>query len=134
MFTAKVNVEKNFYLSLSTASLLDAKLGCESYGMELVAPENSEEDVRMRRLLKHIEGIPSEVLIGLSSKGNEDVYYSVTNGKLAAFDMTWAHEKKSQGECVFMEKGADGDYFYNVADCCTSSYEYICRKTVVHHD
>lgn len=123
-------------MSKTADSLLKAKMTCESFGMELIAPETEAEDARMRKFLKELEGnLPNGILLGLSSKGNDESYYSVTSGKVVSFDMSWSTDDGRHGnsECVYLDKDQfEGEYSYNVAHCYESSYKYICRKTVVN--
>lgn len=114
---------------------MNAKLTCQNFGMELLAPESEEEDADMRKALKASDNPTTEIIIGITAKGNDDSYYSINSGRLLTFDFSWRDSEISPYsgyECLKLYKDYfEGDYFYNIAKCYDSEYRFICQKTFV---
>lgn len=118
-------------------TFLNAKLTCQNFGMELLAPESEAEDNVMRKTLSEfsseLQEFPTALFLGLSSIGNNDAYYTINSGKVLEFDLAWASnvDPDQSYECLFLEQNYnERDYSYKAAHCFSSQFRFICQDSL----
>lgn len=84
-FSESRSVEKSLYMSLHQMDWLSAQLTCKNLGMQLLTPENEEDDKALRKVLNSFESVH----IGASSMGTDGVWYAIGTGKVFDYDFDW---------------------------------------------
>lgn len=105
-------------------SFFEAKLMCQSLGMELFTPDPMLDDFAMKESLAGIEA--SSFITGLTSMGTPDSWYSVKDGQVLN-DITVVTDDEEINECSALVKDSEGElYFKDVS--CTEINNFICQK------
>lgn len=132
-------VEKSLFLGKDNVGIIKAKLICKNFGMRLLEPETEAEEAVMKNALKNEKEreIPQRFFIGLSSKGSDDAYYSISSGKVLSFDLKDEFDNPSADktkECLtlYQHSSDPADYIYSVIDCRVTG-KFICEKSAAEN-
>lgn len=108
-------------------SLFEAKLVCESYGMQLYAPEDGTSQLEMANDFFNNLGYTS-AHIGLTKIGKPDSWYSIVTGKiLDEGKIQYAVNDSDDFDCLAVAKGDDETWFTQINDC-NRRMNFVCQK------
>ncbi len=122
------------FVGLHDVDWITAKLICENFGLELLAPSSETEDDILRGHLNDCEGIPTSLHVGVTSTGTANTWYSINSGKIMNFDLVWSRQQlpeykyyyPSDLNCLKLKKESD-KFLYEVGSCIDSLSNFLCK-------
>lgn len=104
-------------------SFFDAKLMCQSLGMELFSPDPNFDEYFIT------SNGASSFITSMTSMGTSDLWYSSKDGKIMSQITVNTDEDVTSGKCsTLVLNGIFEKISYKTADC-TTKYNFICHKT-----